>query len=299
MQITQTRIALNSSRSKLLLGPKSLGIVGLVVCAMLTTHASGVSIDLTTVGTDGALNGSLFYQYTSGGSGSGAVDEFIRYQAASTDSTQGYNTDGSPFQFNELSGGFTHSILLSAFPRIQIGSIIYREFAFDLNESGSTSASFLSLDTVEVYVAGSGSLLGHPGFGGSATLIYDMDQTIDNEVLLTMSASGGGSGKLDMLMYVPESLFTGVGTYGSDPNVILYSKVGGKGDEGGSNPDWTNSDGFEGWSVSSDEEEGRIVGGPGFLVQEGNAAVPEPSAFIIAAMGLLSFGFCRWTRRRA
>lgn len=235
--------------------------------------AQGTTIDLTTANSSGIINGARFFQYTESGSGSGNLDAFVRYQNASEDSTQGYNTDSSNFQYDEVSGSHTKSLKLNAVPRVRIDGVTYREFVFDLNETGGPNSD-ISLDEVEIYLASAGNFPDpantntHPF--ASATLVYDMDALADSAVLLEGDISGSGSGKVDMIMYVPDSLFVTTG----NPFVYLYSKVG---------ETIAQDSGFEEWAVS---EEGGVIDGFGI-------AIPEPASILLASFALSMIGMRR------
>src|SRR5207247_6117966 len=156
---------------------------------------------------------------------------------------QGYNSDlpSQQFQFDEVGGGFTHSLALSSVPRINIGGQWYREFLLDLNESGS--APLLSLDELRFYVADSGTLGGNtPATGYDPTThqlaghsaVFDLDAGGDNWVKFDASLnSGSGSG--DAYVYVPDQAFMG-GQY-----LYLYCKFG---------VNAANDSGYEEWAVS-------------------------------------------------
>ena len=242
---------------------------------MSWTSTTLAAVDLTSVGTSGTINGALAYQYTIPGAGSGAVNEFVRYQKANANTTQGYNTDFGTFEFDEVSGCCTHSILFSSVPLKNIGGTNYREFALDINESGGTQSK-LSLDDIEVYLGNAPNLTGYPAFGGNASLVWDIDGAGDDWIQLDGDVSGSGSGKFDMLLYVPDALFTAANPI-SNPFLYLYSQVGLQGDVG--QDKWTNSDGFEGWALST-EISGDILqginGGPG-------VPIPEPISFSLLA----------------
>ncbi|MBW2288428.1 MAG: PEP-CTERM sorting domain-containing protein [Deltaproteobacteria bacterium] len=241
--------------------------------------AEATTIDLS-ANLSGTLNGAVFAQFdpfNGAGAGSGNIDAFVRYDGPGppSDIKRGYNVDvasQTDFQYDELWGQFTHSLLLSAVPVVQYEGTAYREFIFDINETGG-AGSVLSLDKVEVFLADAGDLVGHGGFaGGTTSLIYNMDAgDPTNFVLLDGDISGSGSGKFDMLLLVPEAFFAG-----ADPSldyVILYSQVGAEGGLLG------NDDGFNEWGVS-------MNGG----------VIPEPGTFSLLAIGLVSLAV---SRRRA
>ena len=92
--------------------------------------------------------------------------------------------------------------------------------------------------------------LTNPAFGAP---IYDLDTGGDNYVKLDYNLNPG-SGKGDMLLFVPESAFTGAGDY-----IYLYSMFGVTID---------GSDGFEEWAVG--------LGGP---------IIPEPTTMALLALG--------------
>jgi hypothetical protein len=120
------------------------------------------------------------------------------------------------------------------------------------------------MDSLQIYLEATGDLLGHPGNFGDP--IYDLDAGEDSWVMIDYSINGagpGGSGKGDMLLYVPKSLFTGPNQY-----IYLYSLFG------------ANSiadDGFEEWAHGID------------------APIPEPATILLLALG--SFVLLRRRRR--
>src|SRR5207248_542910 len=144
------------------------------------------------------------------------------------------------FQFDEVGGGFTHSLPLSAVPRVTIGGRSYREFLLDVNQSGT--APLLSLDELRLYTADSGTLGGStPAAGGYdpaahtlAGLAPGYDLGADNWLKLD-AGLGSGSGSGDLYAYIPDAAFAG-GRY-----VYLYSKFGAH---------VANTGGYEEWAVA-------------------------------------------------
>ncbi len=223
-----------------------------------TTWLHAATLDLSTASiSSGTINGAQFYNKSVVGFGSGTAVDFLTF------GDSGYNTEGT----TEFGTGNRHSAInRSTMQLVEIGGILYREFAFDMNEPGNGN-SLLSLDTVEIYLSNVGDLTGY-NFAGAATLIYDMDAGEDSWIKLDATLQGGpGSGSSDLLMYIPDSLFAG-SIYGDDPFVYLYSETGGQGGA------LANHAGDEAWVYLS----------------SGSAAVPLPMAvwlFISGFIGLI------------
>jgi hypothetical protein len=198
---------------------------------------SATVLDLTARGSSGDVNGALYFQADPQPTGSGAIRSFLRIQGASAHDVvqQGFNTDARPLQFDEnRSLSFTHSLTLGSVPSVNIGGTLYREFLLDINQK--SSQPLLSLDELRIYLGASGNLTGYSAATGQLAglvAVYDLDAGTDNQVLLDYRLnSGSGSG--DMLLYVPDALFTG-GNY-----VYLYSKFG---------ETYASNAGFQEWSV--------------------------------------------------
>jgi len=225
--------------------------------AFLPSAQAAPTLDLTTAGSSGFVNGAYFEQDGNGSSGTGTIMSFVRI--STNDAVEeGYNTDYRPLEFDENpSPTFTRSLLLSDVPIVNKGGIDYREFRLDINQSGG-SKSLLSLDTIEIYLASAGNLTGYPASLG--TKIFDLDGgSSDNWILLDADLAAGSGGGQDMTAFIPDSLFVG-GTY-----VYLYSKLG----ESESSA-YPNNDGFEEWSVLK----------PGTP-----PPVPVPGALLLAIIG--------------
>ena len=223
----------------------------------VSVHA--VVLDLTTPGSWGIINEAIFQQYSPGPAGTGTINTFVRIQGPQgSDIQQGYNTDGRPLQYNEVGSPQTHSLLLSDIPIVTNGGTGYLEFLLDINQDGEP---LISLDMVEFYLETSGALLGHPG--NFSTPIYDLDAITDNWIKLdyALNTGTGGSGAGDMLLYVPDSLFTGAANYveGGDNYIYLYSRLG---------ENFSADDGFEEWAYGVD--------GP---------IIPEPATVMLLGLG--------------
>jgi hypothetical protein len=176
------------------------------------------TLDLTASGVvTGTINGAIFTRADPQGTGSGNIQSFVRIQAKGTE--QGYNTDGT-LEFDTKSGAWTHSLAISDVPIVQLNGVNYREFLLDIDEGGAAKARYLSLDSMQIYLASAPNLTGYPNLG---VKIFDLDSLVaDNWILLDATLrSGSGSG--DMFAYIPDALFNVPEvTY-----VYLYSKFGG------------------------------------------------------------------------
>jgi len=246
------------------------GGIGLAVVfglLVLGGRASADTIDLTTAGSSGTINGALFQQTGPQPTGTCVIDSFVRLQNRGAE--QGYNTDARPVQFDEKTDpNFTRSLLLSSVPVVTINGTAYRQFLLDVNETGSKTGPLLSLDQLQLFQANSGSLNNYPNLGKE---VYNLDAGGNNSVLLNYDLnSGSGSG--DMFAYIPDSLFDP-----SIPFVYLYSHFG------SDVPNATADAGFEEWAV--------LKGAP--AVNE----VPAPATLVFACLAS-ALGLAGYTRRR-
>lgn len=196
-------------------------------------------LDLTTHGSSGVIEGAIFRQFDAQPTGTGFIDSFVRLQAlgAGAQVEQGFNTDARPLQFDEnKSPQFTRSLKLSDIPEVNIGGVLYREFLLDINQKASQP--YLSLEALRLYVGTAGNLTGMNSAGQLAGLsaVFDLDNSADHWLKLNARLNQG-SGKGDVLVYVPSSYF------GTDPSafVYLYSRFG---------DHFMGDAGFEEWAVS-------------------------------------------------
>lgn len=230
---------------------------------LLATGARATIVDLTQPDSSGEINGALFYSTDQQPAGTGFIDPFIRVQAnGNSGFEQGYNTDADyPFD-DKHPRNFQHSLLLSSLSQFDINGTEYFKFMLDSNEPGGNKneGHWFNLTALQIYTSNNGSptttTFNPDGTLNLGTLVYNI---APNSVINTAT----GSGKYDMVMYVPVSLFNL-----SDKYVILYFAGVGNG-------------GFEEWTAAT-----------------GLNPIPEAST-IFPIIGLLAAVFStQFVRRR-
>ncbi len=219
---------------------------------------SAASVDLTVSGNTGVINGALFsnVQY---GAGSGLINPFVRIQNSGTE--QGYNSSANLAQQFDETGRYNSTynkvLLLSALPTVYVYNedtgefSSYKQLLLDITEKQGGGQEYLSLDALQIYQSGSGTLSGFTGSynstgsfsGGSSSLVYNLDADGDHWVALNASLNSG-SGVGDIAVYIPESVFN-EGSY-----VYVYSAFGHQATSAGYL--WDSGGGFEEWSVGKE-----------------------------------------------
>ena len=136
---------------------------------MPTPPSSSSTVDLTTSGTSGVVDGAVF-DASQVNAGTGTFPAFLSITHTGTE--QGYNSDFRPVQFNETTNAnHNHSLLLANIPIVEgdgthgtTEGMLYRQFLFDANEPNSGDGPLLSLDRLQIYQELSGNLGGTYNF---------------------------------------------------------------------------------------------------------------------------------------
>jgi hypothetical protein len=163
-----------------------------------------------------------------GASGSGVYDSFVRLQA--TGSEQGFNTDAAinPGDTLNTSGGeFTHSMLVSQIPVVEVEGASYWEVFADLNENNSESGRPISLNDFEIWYTDDPSIIDYPFDDPTADgeLVYDFE----GEILILDWNSGSGRGDVRYLIPLDQIAIPAgcdYGNAGCDVYFVLYSQWG-------------------------------------------------------------------------
>ena len=227
---------------------------------------SAATVDLSTAGASGTINGAIFQQGSEQPAGSGVIQSFVRIHGlGGATAEQGYNTDARPLQFDEnKSPTFTRSIQLSDIPLENVNGVNYRVFLLDINQKASQP--LLSLDQVQIFEGDSGSLTGYSaGTLAGISPLYDMNAGGASNWVELNARLSHGSGSSDVMLLVPDSLFLQADTTGfANPYVYLFSRFG---------DNFVTNGGYEEWAVAK----GTSVSGPppasisGYITQSGAA----------------------------
>ena len=248
-------------------------MVGLAVVSSLGAwNAVAVSLDLTTAGASGFVNGAFFEQINPQSTGTGVIDPFLRIQANGTE--EGFNNNVDAFTLDDVAKGgqtFNHEIMLSSVPIVNVGGVDYYQFLLDINEPSGGGNATISLHELEIWLSDTSitSFAGATGeysdlSGSSATLAFDLDSGPDGDSVIELDYSlNAGSGAGDLFVYIP------VSELGTDDKIVyLYSAFGSPNSSG---------DGFEEWST---------------LQSTTPPGVPDVgSASVLLGLGLLGLGW--------
>lgn len=211
-----------------------------------------------------------------GTSGTGNFDSFLRLNGSPVET--GYNTS-APNVLDNQDSRWTHDLHVGELSMVQD---LYGRYlvsvGMDLNEPNADGARYQSLDVFQVYVSPEGSKnTTNPSELG--ILIYDMDSTEDNALLLDVNRNAsGGSGRSDLNIYLDLDLF---GKAQHSDYVYFYMKMGGVGlgvAPQYPNLDFSNDGGFD--ELRRDTS----------LQTIGSPVIPEPGTamlFMLTSIGLI------------
>ena len=230
-------------------------LLTLVGTAALTAAAPASAIDLINAGDSGFVNSAFFQQVPDQTTGTGVIEPFLRVQANGTE--QGFNTSVNQVLDNK-DGIWTHSLLVSAVPVVNLGGTNYFQILLDINQTGANP--LLSLDQLKVYRQATGDI---STIAGLTNQIYSLDGAGDTFIRLNYDLNPG-SGAGDMFAYIPVA---GAGDY-----FYLYSQFGSTN---------ASNDGFEEWATVG-------VSQP----------VPEPETYALMMAGLGAMGFVARRRKK-
>ena len=229
-------------------------LVLFLVIGLAAANAGALALDLTSPGSSGSINGTLFY--TPSTALSGDIDIFLEIQGNGA-SEAGYNTDGA-LEFDTKSA---HSLQLNDIQTniVNIKGTNYYEFMLDVNEA--TRTSLITLLDLEFYISDSPNNSGYPGIG---TLVYDFDLGPQGDSSVTVDEPGD----INLFALVPTSYF------GADlaKYVYLYSNLG--------QPDDSVSDGVEEWAHKLEGT---------FTPSTPPEPIPEPATAFLFIVGIMSF----------
>jgi hypothetical protein len=129
----------------------------------------------------------------------------------------------------------------------------------------------------------------HGTLPGLGDLRYNLDAGTDSTVLLDYLVIGKGSGRADMTVLIPVSVFDGAAP---TDYVYLYSYFGGLGitGQGNDKKDWGSSAGFEEWAVDP------LPPLPPPPPPNPPPVVPEPVTIVGVCVGLC--GLAGYVRKR-
>jgi hypothetical protein len=126
---------------------------------------------------------------------------------------KGYNTEGVT-QFDTTPSGTT-ALPLSEVPLVSIGGTLYREFGLTVNQTGGNPT--ISLNQIQLFLGATGTQTGYSA--GLGTQIWNWESSATES--LTVKDYTPGQSDLELLLFVPNSVFTGPNQF-----VYLYMEAG-------------------------------------------------------------------------
>lgn len=193
-------------------------------------------LNLTTVGSDGAINGAIFQQYTANAS-NGSIQSFLRLDNNGRE--QGFNTNARPDQF-DASGNknLTHAIKVSDLPVANVSGTEYAQLVLDVNEPNWQP--MISLDALQIFVSSNAKLNDYNAKKdtlGGLKAVYNMDAGADRWVKIDASLNNQlGTG--DVVVDIPLSLLPSKDAKGNANYMFLYSQFGQHFGAGGKYEEW-------------------------------------------------------------
>lgn len=238
---------------------------------------------------DGAVVNSALILPSDARSGSGVYRKLFGLDPDKDGVNAGYNRVVTGFD-SKISNGFD--------PIITVGSLIpnngFFQFSLDINDGGNIPGRFLSLDDIQIYVGGATDPIPLPGtvatLGNLGVKVWDLQGDNSSGTKNRILSAGTGSGKADISVLIPASLFSGLP---STANVYLYSRVGElsvSGNDAGFVYDGFDNKGFDEWSTP-------MTGGSPDQIAPPYSPVPEPST-AFPVLCLMAAGLVRRSRGR-
>jgi len=245
--------------------------------------------DLTTAGSTATDAGVIFNQINPQATGTGLIDSFaqVGQPGGSLTFTQAYNTTVNNVLNNGASDNFNHALLLTSVPTVLVNGTTYREFVLDINETGANP--LVSVSDIQVFLTNTGNQSVDTFDSknqlnlADSKLIYRLDGNgapgQDDSIKMNYSLNNG-SGSGDMIMLVPNSLFTA-----GYSQVVLFSSFG---------KPYPQDDGFEEWFVCRNKDTGdaqactgTTAGGSFGRSGSGSLSTPEPASMMLLGLGLV------------
>jgi hypothetical protein len=188
-------------------------VVPALVVLATGSEAVAVSVDLSTPGASGAVNGAWFSQVDLSSTDVGDITPVLRLQGpGGSGGVTGYNTDARPVQFDEKAQ-FTRSVLLTSVPVVIRDGVAYRELLLNSREPAATSKHLVSMDGLSVFLSPNGSPSGVSLLDPAAALglpVYSLDAGGDNAVVIDAALSKG-NGHYDVAIDIPVDAFPASG----------------------------------------------------------------------------------------
>jgi hypothetical protein len=275
---------------------------GMVIMVATPFLASATSYDLSPVGSQsfnllGAFGGTaIVADYWSQPTGTGVFDPFLTLDANGQTSTgdnkieQAYNADGyNQLYLDGLRPNWNTTLRVGDLASITLNQIDYFGFILDANEPGGAKST-ISVDNIRIYTSATDNTA---AVGDNLSLLDNLgalrwamndpttnpNGTFNNDTWIKLDASqenisrgaNGGSGMSDMIIYIPQVVFTGAAA----TDYVWFYNLNGVHYEIDS--DLATTAGFEEWSA---------VVGPQYRVPD------HGDTLLLLGTALLALGIC-------